>query len=156
MKCVHGLKKVVEGISHREGISETLRYLSKSMHGYIRPTDNSLHRKNSVTNILIPGFVSTAETMKPIGDSYIAKGENVVYAENPTYMNFESVKTRVESIEREIHFILSLYPETTIHLIGHSMGGRICLELGERLQDLIEKMTIISGACREVDHAKHF
>ncbi len=97
---------------------------------------------NSPTIVLIHGYGFVSRIWNPVESAFY--GYNVIRLSLPGFGNDDiSGPYSIESLSQQFWEELTAYGETSVHLLGHSMGGYVCLEMLAQQPDRVVSLGLL-------------
>lgn len=103
---------------------------------------------DAVTLVLLHGFLSSSFSFRKL-TPFFQEDYNVLAIDYPPFGKSEKSSSYTYSYQNvacSIINFLEIRKLKRVILIGHSMGGQLCLQICKRRPDLVEKVVLLSGS----------
>lgn len=102
--------------------------------------------------IILHGFLGMADNWKTLGKMWSENGYEVHLLDQRNHgRSFHSNEFSYELMAQDVKDYCDHYKLTNINIIGHSMGGKVAMQLANLFPDLIDKLVIADIAPKNYD-----
>ena len=98
--------------------------------------------------LLIAGLASDSQSWLPVLQALAERYTVIVLDNRGVGRSTQECETSVELMAQDCLALLSYLGLRKIHLVGHSMGGMVALEMALRCPELVQSMVLLASTAR--------